>query len=276
MLKIMRLTLITLLLVATFTIKAQKIVTAGSSATEIVCSLGLCDNIIATDRTSTFPPHMQGLTSIGYRTGITAEGIIAMAPDFVVLEKDYVKPVVVEQLQSAKIKIVEVENLHNFENTLQRIQTIATALNKATEGKELIAELKQGQVALAQKVAAAKEQPTILCVFNRGVGNMMVAGKTTGFDIINLAGLASATPTIEGYKPLNTEALITANPDYILFFESGLESIGGKDAALKVPGVAQTTAGKKGQIIALDGVALTNWGPRVIETAQKLFDLTHN
>lgn len=272
----MRLTLITLLLALTaVTAKAQKIVTVGSSPTEIVCSLGLCDNIIATDRTSTFPPKMQSLPSVGYRTIITAEGIIAMAPDFVVLEKDYVKPVVVEQLRSAKIQLVEAENLHSFENTLDRIQTIAKALNKEAEGEALVAKLKADREVLANKVAEATEGATVLCVYNRGPGNIMVAGKGTGFDIISLAGLESATPSIDGYKPLNTEALIKANPDYILFFKSGLESIGGPNGVLKTPGVAQTTAGKKGQIIALDGVALTNWGPRVIETATALFELTH-
>lgn len=255
--------------------QAQKIVTGGSSSTEIVCALGMCDNIVATDRTSLYPPKMQSLPSIGYRTGINTEGIISMAPDIIILEKEYVKDVVIDQLAAAKLKLVQVENGYSFENTTEKIKTIAKALNKEKEGEALIENLKIDLELLKKKVAASSEKPKVLCVYNRGMGNMMVAGTDTGFEIIYLAGVQNAVPEIDGFKPLNVESLITANPDYILFFESGLESIGGVEGALKIPGVAQTTAGRKKQIIAIDGVKLTNWGPRFVQAATELFELTH-
>jgi len=93
--------------------------------------------------------------------------------------------------------------------------------------------------------------------------------------IIEMAGTQNAVPEISGYKPLNAEALINANPDYLLFMASGLESLGGINGVLKIPGVAQTTAGKKMQIIAIDGVKLTNWGPRLAEAALEIFEKTH-
>ncbi|NVJ47027.1 MAG: ABC transporter substrate-binding protein [Cytophagia bacterium] len=255
--------------------QAQKIVTGGSSSTEIVCALGLCDNIVATDLTSTYPPQMQSLPSIGYRTGINTEGIISMAPDVIILEKEYVKDVVIEQLGAAQLNLVQVENHYGFEFTIEKIRTIAKALKREKEGEALIQNLQTDLESLSQRVAAHSERPKVLCVYNRGMGNMMVAGSNTGFDIISLAGVENAVPEIEGFKPLNVESLISTNPDYILFFESGLESIGGIEGALKIPGVAQTTAGRKKQIIAIDGVKLTNWGPRLAEAATELFDLTH-
>lgn len=265
-----------LTLTACFTqAQAQKIVTGGSSSTEIVCALGLCDNIVATDLTSTYPPQMQSLPSIGYRTGINTEGIISMAPDVIILEKEYVKDVVIEQLSAAKLNLVQVENAYGFENTKEKIRTIAKALNREKEGEALIKNLQTDLESLSKKVTAHGKRPKVLCVYNRGMGNMMVAGSNTGFEIISLAGVENAVPEIEGFKPLNVESLISTNPDYILFFESGLESIGGIEGALKIPGVAQTTAGKKKQIIAIDGVKLTNWGPRLAEAATELFDLTH-
>lgn len=256
--------------------KAQKIVTGGSSSTEIVCALGLCDNIVATDRTSLYPPQVQSLPSIGYRTGINTEGIISMAPDIIILEKEYVKEVVIDQLAAAKLKLIQVENGYSFEATTEKIKTIAKALNREKEGEALIEKLKIDLAQLEQQVASTSERPKVLCVYNRGMGNMMVAGTDTGFEIIKLAGVENAVPEITGFKPLNVESLITANPDYILFFQSGLESIGGVEGALKIPGVAQTTAGKQKQIIAIEGIKLTNWGPRFVEAATEIFELTHN
>lgn len=255
--------------------QAQRIITAGGSSTEIVCELGLCDKIVATDRTSLYPPQMQSLPSIGYRSSITAEGIISLEPDIMILEKGYVNDVILDQLKNAGQTVLVVENNSNLEDTKVRIRQIAEALNKKPEAEALIKKIEADLASLAKKVAQTNAKPTVLCVYARGAGNLQVAGKDTGFMIIEMAGTRNAVPEISGYKPLNAEALINANPDYLLFMESGLESLGGKEGVLKIPGVAQTTAGQKMQIISIDGVKLTNWGPRLAEAALEIFEKTH-
>ena len=253
----------------------SRIVTAGSSSTEIVCALGFCDKIVATDRTSLYPECVQNLPSIGYRSGIGAEGMIAMRPVLVIFEDGYVKDEVITQLKSTGIPTLLVGHEQNFESTKARIRAIAEALRKSVEGEALIDKIAEELDKLNARVNATSSRPTVLCVFNRGTGNMMVAGKNTSFGLIEIAGVVNVLEDVEGYKPLNTESLIRANPDYILFFSTGLASIGGMEGALKIAGVAQTTAGKKRQIIAMDGLMLTNWGPRLAEAALQLFHLTH-
>jgi len=253
----------------------QRIITAGSSSTEIVCELGLCDRIVATDRTSLYPAKVQLLPSIGYRTSIGAEGIISLQPDLVIVEKEYVREDVLSQLQSTGIKVLVVEHSQNFESTKARIRAIAAALSKQKEGEVLISKIETALVNSKRKVDATTSRPTVLCVYARGAGAMQVAGKNTSFGLLPLAGVKSAVPDLEGYKPLNAESLIQSNPDYILFFTAGLESIGGVEGALKIIGVDQTTAGKKKQIIHMDGMMLTNWGPRVAQAVEQLFYLTH-
>lgn len=254
----------------------ERIITAGSSSTEIVCALGYCDKIIATDKTSVYPEKMQSLPSVGYRNSVNAEGIISQRPDIVIFEKDYIKDEVIAQIQSTGIKMLVVNNEQNFVSTKNRIRAIATALDRKEKAESLIQEIDQQLSALEKKVNATNARPSVLCVYNRGSGNMMVAGKNTSFGLLPLAGTVNAVPDLDGYKPLNTEYLIKANPDYILFFSSGLESIGGITEALKIPGVLETTAGKKKQIISMDGIMLTNWGPRVADAAGQLFQLTHS
>lgn len=253
----------------------QRIVTAGSAPSEIVCALGLCDNIVATDQTSVYPESLQALPTIGYRTGIGAEGILSQNPDLVIFEKEYVKEELISQLRSTGIRLVLIEQKRTFESTQESIETIAAALGKEKEGELLVEKIRGELAALQQKVSASSERPKVLCVYARGQGSMQVAGRNSAFTLLELAGTQNAVPEIEGYKPLNAESLIQANPDYILFFNSGLESIGGLEEALKISGVSQTIAGKKRQIIAMDGVLLTSWGPRVALAASELFSLTH-
>lgn len=255
--------------------QTPRIITAGSSSTEIVCQLGLCEAIIATDRTSLYPPKMQSLPSIGYRNTIGAEGIIALQPHLIIIEKDYVKDDVVSQLKATGIKVLVVEHDQNIESTKARIRAIAGAVNKGREGEALISKIETGLAAIGKRVSATQSRPKVLCVFARGTGAMQVAGQNTSFGILPVAGCENVLNEVDGYKPFNTESLIQANPDYILFFTSGLESIGGMEGALKIMGVDQTTAGKKKQIIHMDGILLTNWGPRVAEAVEELFYLTH-
>ena len=42
----------------------------------------------------------------------------------------------------------------------------------------------------------------------------------------------------------------------------GLESVNGIDGLLALPGIAQTTAGREGRVIAVDDAVLLSYGPR--------------
>ncbi len=240
-----------------------RIITAGSAMTETVCALGDCDKIVATDKTSLFPVSVQNLPSIGYRGGISAEGIINLKPTLIIAEKDYVKDEVLRQLKSTGIQILIIDREYTLEDTKNFVRQIATKLNRVKEGESIIAKIDTDIKEAKELIAKAGKYPAVLCVYNRGTATVSVAGEGTFGDIINYTGAVPATASVKGFKPLNTEALIASNPDYIVLASSGYESIGGMEGALKIPGVAQTTAGKKRQIIAIESMMLTNFGPRL-------------
>lgn len=252
-----------------------RIITAGSAITEIVCALGDCDKIVASDRTSMYPEHIQKLPSIGYRSSINAEGILSLKPTIIFAEKNYVEEAVIQQLTSSGVKLVIVDERHSFDETKKSISQIAEALGKQAEGKKLIdknqAELDEAKSMLSK----TKASPKVLCVYNRGANTVSLAGKNTFADILPYTGTTNAIPDVEGYKPLNTESLIASAPEYILMLSTGLESIGGLDGALKIPGVLQTPAGTKKQIIGVESLRLTNFGPRFGQTVKELVVLLH-
>lgn len=271
-----RLVLILLLFTAApMVAQSVRIITAGSAMTETVCALGDCEKIIASDRTSLYPASIQQLPSIGYRTGINAEGILSLKPTMVIAEKEYLDAAVLDQLKASGVKLVIVEQRHSFEETKTAILQIGEALGRAPEAKKLISknetELKEAEEMLAK----TKSKPKVICVYNRGTSNMSIAGQKTFADILMYVGASNAYPEVSGYKPLNTEALIAANPDYLVMVSTGLESLGGVDGMLKIPGVAQTTAGKKKQIVAVESLKLTNFGPRFGEAVKELVLLLH-
>ncbi|MEK6480204.1 ABC transporter substrate-binding protein [Catalinimonas sp. 4WD22] len=256
--------------------KQERIITIGGTITEITCALGAGEQIVATDRTSTYPPEMQSLTSIGYRNGIKAEGIIAQNPSLILAEAEYMSPDIYTQLESAGIPFHIFENKTNTASTYAMIQEIGKVLGKEEKAEELKAALENDLQKTDSLLTQTTEKPTVLFVYARGQGTLSICGKETFAEtIIPLAGGTLAVPEIEGYKPLTTEALIKANPDYILFFDSGLESLGGVEGALEVQGVMQTIAGQYKNIIAMDGLLLSGFGPRLGEAAYELAQRIH-
>jgi iron complex transport system substrate-binding protein len=263
-------------LIISVSIFAQhRIITAGSAMTETVCALGDCSKIIAADRTSLYPETIQQLPSIGYRTGISAEGILSLKPTIVIAEKDYVEESVIQQLSSSGITLVVVDRQLNFNGTKKMITEIATALSRQEEGKKLIAKNEAELEEAKKMLQKSTSRPTVLAVYNRGAATVSIAGKETFSEILQYTNAQNAFSQVEGYKPLNTEALIAANPDYLVMTSTGFESIGGMEGVLKIPGVAQTSAGKKKQIVVVNSLKLTNFGPRLGETVKELVGLLH-
>jgi iron complex transport system substrate-binding protein len=264
-----------LILTTLSTYAQERIITAGSAITETVCALGDCDKIIASDRASLYPSKIQQLPSIGYRSGINAEGIISLKPTLIIAEKDYVEEGVLTQLFSTGIKLVIVDRKNNVNDTKKFIAQIAATLNREEEGKKLVQSIEQDLTEAKNLLQKTTTSPKVLCIYNRGTATISIAGTNTFGDILNYLGATNAISSVEGYKQLNTEALIAANPEYLLMVSSGFESLGGVEGVLKIPGVDQTTAGKKKQIIAFDGLMLTNFGPRLGQAVRQLVMLLH-
>ncbi|SNS32833.1 iron complex transport system substrate-binding protein [Belliella buryatensis] len=253
--------------------KAKRIITAGGTITEIVHELGFGDFIIATDITSTYPSEMQDLPSIGYRNQIKAEGLLSLSPDIILAESGYLSPDVVAQLKATGLEVHFFEKPKSIEGTFKLIVELAEFLEVPEKGEQ-IKQYIQGDLAELDQFLANKNQekkPTALFIMARGEDMIFVGGDDTfASSIIELAGLRSIATGFKDFIPLTPEALAKFNPDYILLFDSGLASLGGKTGLNKIRGMEQTLAFQQDQILAFDGLLLSGFGPRVAEVAMEL------
>ena len=113
----------------------------------------------------------------------------------------------------------------------------------------------------------------MLFVYARGPSTLLVGGGGTAADaMIRLAGGTNAASGFDGYKPLTAEAAVAAAPQVILVTTSGLESVGGTDGLLDLPGLALTPAGKARRVVAMDDLYLLGFGPRVAGAMAALAD----
>lgn len=253
-------------------INPERIVSLDGSLTEIIAELGFEKNIVGVDVTSTYPASVNALPKASHNRSVNAEAVIAMKPTVIFSLEKGIKPEIAQQFGSAGIPVIVLKKEYDIQGTKNLIKQVADTLGKSDQVEPLCRQIDTDMSA----VKTYDTKPKVLFVYARGVGTMSVGGKKTAPDkMIELAGGVNAASEVEDFKPFTPEALVQENPDVILFFDSGLESLGGIDGLLKIPGIAATNAGKNKKIVTMDGQLLVGFTPRVGKAVATLSQLIH-
>jgi len=242
----------------------KRIITLSGALTETVDALGLGKSIVAVDVTSIYPAYVNDLPKVSKNRTVSAEGLISFKPDLVLAPEGSVSKEIAYQLQSAGINLVNIKQDFSVNGSIAFIKAVAAALQIPAKGEALAKQIQAKVNKALAELKKSNKTPKVLFIYARGTGVMLVAGQHTNIDaIITLAGGKNAAQGFDNFKPYTTESLIEANPDVILMFDFGLSSLGGAEAVLKMPGVAQTNAGKNKRIVQMDGELLINFSVRL-------------
>ena len=254
----------------TIDITDHRIISLSGSITEILAELGYQKQIVGVDVTSTYPQDIkQYAKNLGHVNGLSIENIITLKPTLL-LASENLKPELINSLKGAKIQVKTISKEESIEGTKKFIKDVAQAIGDNTSYIKIIEQIDLDSA----NMLVFETKPKVLFIYARGAGTLMVAGKNTPMEkMIAIAGGENAVNDFENYKPLTSESLIQANPDYILLFEKGVESLGGIDGLLEIQGISQTNAGKNRRIITMDGALLSGFGPRVGKAAKELNEL---
>jgi iron complex transport system substrate-binding protein len=95
----------------------------------------------------------------------------------------------------------------------------------------------------------------------RGIAGVLIE-ELGGVDVAGEEDWVSGSLTAEG--------LMKLEPDLILMLTLGLESVGGVDGLLEIPGVAQTPAGERRRVVDMSDYEMFTWGPRTPEVLEAL------
>ncbi|WP_191602196.1 heme/hemin ABC transporter substrate-binding protein [Marinomonas algicola] len=247
-----------------------KVVSIGGANTEILFKLGLGNRVIGSDTTSYYPEEAQKMPKVGYMRALSAEGILSLEPDVIFASEGSGPVKVLTQLKDLSTPWVTLPEVTSLDVLYKNIAKIGQVMSVETQSLALINALKKEQSLLEGVIQHDTHKPKVLFVMQH-TGTPMVAGNNTAADrIIRLAGGENVAATIEGYKPLTTEALIALNPQWILstFFGEGKQA--SIEGISKIPGLSFTDASEISHIIAMDALLLVGFGPRTIDAANQL------
>lgn len=257
-------------------LRRTRIVSAGGSVTETLFALGLGPRIVAVDTTSSFPPEVTKLPRVGYLRRLSGEGILSLAPTLVIATHDAGPQSVLDQLRRAGVAIELVNGSPGLAAAYERVRQVGQAVARAQEASRIVARMRSEVQQVAEAVASVARRPSVLFVYARGAGTAHVAGRgTSAQTLVELSGGRNAVEAFEGYRPLTSEAVVEADPDYLLLPQAGLASLKGVDGLLAQPGIAHTRAGRGRRVIAIDDSRLLGFGPRVASAARELARKLH-
>ena len=255
---------------------AARIVSIGSSVTEIIVDLHQARRIVAIDSTSAGIDGVKGLPDVGYLRALSAEGVLSQTPDLICATSDAGPPEVIDTLRQSGLAFALIPHVPTVDGILQKIALIGTLLDSDTAAATLIEECRGKAEALAAKVRALSgPKPKVLFILSFSDGRLIAGGSHTGADsVIAMAGGSNIAAAMSGYKPLSPETLLADPPDAIVTM-SGAGIAPDRQAILDYAPLASSPAALHGAIRAFDGASLLGFGPRTITAAGDLAEFLH-
>ena len=260
---------------------AIRLITLFGDFTEIVYALDAGSALVGRDATSIYPDAAVDLPNLGFSGVLSAEGILALGPTLVIGNETAGPLEVLEQIEAAGVEVVIIDSPETLDAPALKIRAVGEALGLSDRAETLAQDVESRLDDIVRRSSGAlPNPPAVLLLYLRGPSFQFVSGRdSAGQTLIEAAGGvdAGARAGVERFGPITPEALVAADPDVILVMERGLESVGGMDGLLEIPGVALTRAAQERRIIAMDDLFLLSFGPRLpdalAELSKRLRDL---
>ena len=234
--------------------------------------MGYRDNLVGRDIASS-TPELKDVPIVTSGHQVLPETIIALNPALVIVDSATGPQSAITKIQNSGIKVVTVLQSWNMSDVSKKVAQLGDALNAPKSAELLITKL-DATVAGSKVSASSNKRPKIAFLYLRGTSSIyLVGGKDSGADYLIEAtgGIdVGAQVLAKPFNPLTAETMATLNPDIILVMAGGLESVGGLAGLKDLPGVAQTPAGKKGYVVAVDDSLLLSFGPRTPSLIEQL------
>ena len=256
-------------------VKARRIVSVGGALTEIVYALEAQGELVGVDTTSLYPAVAQQLPQVGYARTLSAEGVLSLAPTQLIATEEAGPQAVLRQVRDAGVPVAVLSANNQFEGLLERVKQVGQITGRPDPAARLTHALQQQWDGALARVRQRGHTPVrVLFILAHAPNQVMVGGRETGADamlayagVVNVMGGQTG---FAGYKPLTPEAVIAARPDIVLVTDQGLKASGGVDGILKLPGLAQTPAGRKHRIVSQEAMLLLGFGPRMPQALAEL------
>ena len=255
----------------------QRIVSLIPSISEDLGALGLTKRVIAVDFYTNFPSDMAALPKVSDANGkYSIEQIVSLKPDLVLSYGGSTKQYD-SQLAGLGLHVIDLP-IANFSQSLQQILLIGQLTSTQAAATKLVNQLQQEIDAVKTAVAGTTAPKVLIELDDSTPGKPYVfGGGSFGDELLqdaNAVNVFHSDTTGQGYPQVTDEAVITANPQFIVLTED--PKFGGDAASVyKRPNWGTIVALKMNRVYNVNGDLMSRPGPRLVEGLRCVAQLVH-
>ncbi|HEX3386597.1 MAG TPA: cobalamin-binding protein [Mucilaginibacter sp.] len=287
----------------------NRIISLLPAATEIVCALGLEDNLVGRSHECDFPasvkqlpvcseaniPDNLGSAAIDQKVKellydalsiytVNREKIKELEPDVVITQAQCeVCAVSLDDVEEAlkgyldkQAKIISLQP-NSLGDIFNDIRNVAEALSVSGNGEKLIEDLNERVGIIRHKLKFIEAKPAVACI--EWLEPVMVSGNWVP-ELVSIAGGASILAEAGKHSPfVKWEDIRQADPDIIIAMPCGFSierTLREMNILLQQPGFSELKAVKENRLFIADGNQYFNRpGPRIVDSIEILAEIIH-
>jgi iron complex transport system substrate-binding protein len=288
---------------------SQRIISLLPAATEIVCALGLEQNLVGRSHECDFPLAVKQLpvcSEANFPDNLSSldidkkvkellndalsvytvkrEQIKQLNPDVVITQAQCeVCAVSLEEVEKAlenyldkQARIVSLQP-NSLEDIFSNIREVANTLKVTANSEKLIEDLQERVDIVRHKLKFMENKPTVACI--EWLEPMMVSGNWVP-ELVSIAGGIAILAEAGKHSPfIQWVDIQLADPEVIIVMPCGFSierTLREIDILLQLPGFAELQAVKNNRLYVADGNQYFNRpGPRIVDSIEILAEIIH-
>jgi iron complex transport system substrate-binding protein len=264
------------------TVPARRIISLAPSITEMLFYLGLGDSVAGVTRQCDFPEYVGNISNIGSFIKPDTKRINGVSPDIIIGLSDLHKhlPEIIEPEKAGQILL----NYHDVRGVLDAMEIIAGLAVDVEKTTELVASLRR-RVSVIQK--DSEKYRSVKTLFMMHDDPVYTPGRSSyQYDALRIAGAIQMPYNNAQYERITLEQVAEFNPEVVFACGRHRDEMPRKicpgcqaedpicqrivdDIGMK-PQWRDTTASRKGRIVALPCDWLCRAGPRLVDGMERI------
>src|SRR5215510_3812184 len=179
----------------------ERIVSLSKQYNEIIYALGANRDLVAVDLSSTYPPEIKSLPTVGYHRALSAEGIVAVKPTLVLHDNNVGPEHVMRQLEQLKIPMKAFETKgEDVPSAKKLVSEMGHYFHKEAQAERLNQKLDLDMAKALRRANGYSRKPKVVLIHFGRASNiyLTITRASTAGKMIEWAGGEIATPGERG------------------------------------------------------------------------------
>lgn len=255
----------------------QRIVSLAPNISEMLGALNLQSRVVGVDALTNYPAKLAAIKKVSDNSGnIIVESIVALKPDLV-LSSGGLSEKYDAQMTKLGLNVVDLPS-PNVSQTLDQILLVGRLTHTQTAAQALVSQMQQQIAQIKTDVKGTSVPKVLLEIDDSTPGKPYVfGGGSFGDEMLQYANgvnIFHSNTSNSGYPQVSDEAVIAANPQYIVLTEDPLYG-GQASAVYKRANWGGIAAVKSRQVYHINSDIMQRAGPRIVEGIRCLAQVIH-